>query len=231
MDRLPKWVWLLAIGAVLILPMLGSFGLWDPAEIKHADIARAVAAKGSFGDITVGGKYAPSSVLYVWLIAASVKVFGVSEFTARLPLAICGLLALLVAFRVGRRLVSEGAGLAAGLVLATTPAFLFQSRQLASDVLLFTALLAAIGGFAAFLAPRDGRREGFDLVIGGMTLAGGRGSIIGVLGGVLIIGLMNNIMTLLGIGTFSQDMIRGAIFIIVVGINAKSLRSLGRDDS
>jgi ribose transport system permease protein len=69
------------------------------------------------------------------------------------------------------------------------------------------------------------------IVLGGMTLAGGRGSIIGVLGGSLIIGLMNNIMTLLGIGTFSQDMIRGAIFIVVVGINAKSLRSLGRDDA
>ena len=36
---------------------------------------------------------------------------------------------------------------------------------------------------------------------------------------------------LLGIPTLSQDMIRGLIFIIVVGISAKSLRSLGRDDS
>jgi len=69
------------------------------------------------------------------------------------------------------------------------------------------------------------------IVIGGMTLAGGRGSIIGVLGGTLIIGLMNNIMTLLGVGTFSQDIIRGAIFILVVGINAKTLRSMGRDDT
>ncbi|MDY0289455.1 MAG: ABC transporter permease [Sphaerochaeta sp.] len=69
------------------------------------------------------------------------------------------------------------------------------------------------------------------IVIGGMTLAGGRGSIIGVLGGTLVIGLMNNIMTLLGVGTFSQDIIRGAIFIMVVGINAKTLRSMGRDDT
>jgi ribose/xylose/arabinose/galactoside ABC-type transport system permease subunit len=68
-------------------------------------------------------------------------------------------------------------------------------------------------------------------VIGGMTLAGGRGTILGVLGGSLIIGILNNIMTLIGIGTFSQDMVRGAIFIIVVGINAVSLRSLGRDDA
>jgi ribose/xylose/arabinose/galactoside ABC-type transport system permease subunit len=64
-----------------------------------------------------------------------------------------------------------------------------------------------------------------------MTLAGGRGTILGVLGGSLIIGILNNIMTLIGIGTFSQDMIRGLIFIVVVGINAMSLRRLGRDDA
>lgn len=102
------------------------------------------------------------------------------------------------------------------------------------------ALTATLGGLAVTSLSRVGawyNGAGYDfkavtaIVIGGMTLAGGRGSIIGVLGGVLIIGLMNNIMTLLGIGTFSQDMIRGAIFIIVVGINAKSLRSLGRDDA
>ncbi|MDF1567549.1 MAG: ABC transporter permease [Spirochaetaceae bacterium] len=102
------------------------------------------------------------------------------------------------------------------------------------------ALTATIGGLTVTSLSRVGawyNGAGYDfkavtaVVIGGMTLAGGRGSIIGVLGGVLIIGLMNNIMTLLGVGTFSQDMIRGAIFIIVVGINAKSLRSLGRDDS
>ncbi len=102
------------------------------------------------------------------------------------------------------------------------------------------ALTATIGGLTITSLSRVGayyNGTGYDfkavtaIVIGGMTLAGGRGSIIGVLGGVLIIGLMNNIMTLLGVGTFSQDMIRGLIFIIVVGINAKSLRSMGRDDA
>ena len=105
---------------------------------------------------------------------------------------------------------------------------------------IISAISATIGGLVVTSLSRVGawyNGAGYDfravtaIVIGGMTLAGGRGTIIGVLGGVLIIGLMNNIMTLLGIGTFSQDMIRGAIFIIVVGINAKSLRSLGRDDA
>jgi ribose/xylose/arabinose/galactoside ABC-type transport system permease subunit len=102
------------------------------------------------------------------------------------------------------------------------------------------AFTATIAGLAVTSLSRVGawyNGAGYDfkavtaVVIGGMTLAGGRGTILGVLGGSLIIGILNNIMTLIGIGTFSQDMIRGAIFIIVVGINAMSLRRLGRDDA
>jgi ribose/xylose/arabinose/galactoside ABC-type transport system permease subunit len=102
------------------------------------------------------------------------------------------------------------------------------------------AFAATVGGLTVTSLSRVGawyNGAGYDfkavtaVVIGGMTLAGGRGTIIGVIGGAFVIGLMNNIMTLLGIGTFSQDMVRGAVFIIVVGINAKSLRSLGRDDA
>ena len=102
------------------------------------------------------------------------------------------------------------------------------------------AFTATIGGLAITSLSRVGawyNGAGYDfkavtaVVIGGMTLAGGRGTILGVLGGSLIIGILNNIMTLLGIGTFSQDMVRGAIFIVVVGINALSLRRMGRDDA
>lgn len=105
---------------------------------------------------------------------------------------------------------------------------------------ILAAVTAIVGGLTITSLSRVGayyNGTGYDfravtaIVIGGMTLAGGRGSIIGVLGGVLIIGFINNILTLLGVPTLSQDMIRGLIFIIVVGISAKSLRSLGRDDS
>lgn len=105
---------------------------------------------------------------------------------------------------------------------------------------IISAITTTIAGLAITSLSKVGawyNGEGYDfkavtaIVIGGMTLAGGRGSIIGVLGGTLVIGLMNNIMTLLGIGTFSQDIIRGMIFILVVGINAKALRSSGKDDT
>jgi len=99
---------------------------------------------------------------------------------------------------------------------------------------------ATIAGLAVTSLARVGawyNGAGYDfkavtaIVIGGMTLAGGRGTILGVLGGSLIIAILNNIMTLIGINTFSQDMVRGAIFILVVGFNALSLRRLGRDDA
>jgi ribose/xylose/arabinose/galactoside ABC-type transport system permease subunit len=113
-------------------------------------------------------------------------------------------------------------------------------ERVIATAFVLTALTATIGGLAVTSLSRVGawyNGAGYDfkavtaIVIGGMTLAGGRGTILGVLGGSLIIGILNNIMTLIGIGTFSQDMVRGAIFIIVVGINAVSLRSLGRDDA
>ncbi len=113
-------------------------------------------------------------------------------------------------------------------------------ERIVAIAFIIAAFTATIGGLTVTSLSRVGawyNGAGYDfravtaIVIGGMTLAGGRGTFIGVIGGAFVIGLMNNIMTLLGIGTFSQDMIRGAIFIAVVGINAKSLRSLGRDDA
>ena len=54
------------------------------------------------------------------------------------------------------------------------------------------------------------------VVLSGMVLDGGRGSIAGVLGGVLAIGLLNNIMTLLGLNSFLQDVVTGIVFIVIV---------------
>lgn len=192
MAKLPKWVWILGLGVALTAPMLGSFGLWDPAEIKHADVAREVAEKGSFFDVTVGGKYAPRTVLNVWLIALGFKLFGINELAGRLPLLLVGLLGLFWAYQGTKRLFGEEAGLAAGFILATTPAFLFQMRQLTSDVSFYTGLLGAVGGFAAYLAPIDGKRQRNDLIVGGIGLvmaALGRGVLVGV--GVPLIGIVS----------------------------------------
>lgn len=55
-------------------------------------------------------------------------------------------------------------------------------------------------------------------VIGGISLFGGRGSLLGALGGVLILALINNIMILVGVSMFYQQMIKGIIVLTAVAI-------------
>lgn len=77
--------------------------------------------------------------------------------------------------------------------------------------------------------------EGYDfksvtaIVIGGMALSGGRGNIWGVLGGVLVMGLLNNILTFIGIPTAVQNVFVGLVFIAVVALHTYKLRKVGKD--
>ena len=68
------------------------------------------------------------------------------------------------------------------------------------------------------------------VVLGGIALAGGRGSIIGIFGGVLVIGLLGNIMALIGWGYHTQLIVKGMVFITVVAITSYLSRRSGIDD-
>lgn len=56
------------------------------------------------------------------------------------------------------------------------------------------------------------------VVIGGANLAGGKGGIGGTIIGVLIMGLINNVMNLLEIDAYPQQMAKGIIIIIALAI-------------
>ncbi len=54
------------------------------------------------------------------------------------------------------------------------------------------------------------------VVIGGTSLAGGVGTVVGTLVGALIIGVMNNGLDLLGVSSFYQQVIKGVIIVLAV---------------
>ena len=66
------------------------------------------------------------------------------------------------------------------------------------------------------------------VLLGGMTLAGGKGTMLGTFGGVLTMGLLQNVMNLIGISTFTQYLILGLTFLLIVWINTNSDRKLGK---
>ncbi|ETY72701.1 ribose ABC transporter permease [Lactiplantibacillus fabifermentans T30PCM01] len=59
------------------------------------------------------------------------------------------------------------------------------------------------------------------VVLGGTSLAGGKGRISGTLVGALIIGTLNNGMNLLGISSFYQQIVKGVVILIAVLLDRK----------
>ncbi|ARJ50736.1 ABC transporter permease [Staphylococcus lutrae] len=59
------------------------------------------------------------------------------------------------------------------------------------------------------------------VVLGGTSLTGGKGRIVGTLIGVLIIGVLNNGLNLLGVSSFYQQVVKGIVILIAVCIDRK----------
>jgi ribose transport system permease protein len=87
--------------------------------------------------------------------------------------------------------------------------------------------LAAIGGIivtSRLDSAQPNAGAGFELdsiaavVIGGTSLSGGKGTILGTVQGALIIGILNNGLVLLNVSPFWQQVIKGAVILLAVVI-------------
>lgn len=67
------------------------------------------------------------------------------------------------------------------------------------------------------------------VVIGGTSLFGGRGSIIGAIAGSLILGMVNNGLVLMGLEVPVQQMVRGGIIIVAVLVSLRESREVRGD--
>lgn len=62
------------------------------------------------------------------------------------------------------------------------------------------------------------------VVIGGTSLMGGRGSVIGTVAGVFLLAMVANLLNLLGVSPFNQQIAKGAIIVLAVLFTAPGLR-------
>lgn len=59
------------------------------------------------------------------------------------------------------------------------------------------------------------------VIVGGTSMSGGKGSIVGTVLGMLIIGVMNNLLTLFGVPPFQREACKGVIVIVAVLLQKK----------
>ena len=101
-----------ALALLLFVPGLGAVNLFDWDEINFAEIAREMLVTGDPLQPRIAFQpFYEKPPLFMWMQALCMKVFGVGEFAARLPNAICGAVTLLTLYRMGSRLRNGAFGL------------------------------------------------------------------------------------------------------------------------
>jgi ribose/xylose/arabinose/galactoside ABC-type transport system permease subunit len=151
-----------------------------------------------------------------------------------IPSALILLLILLVIFGIllryttlGRRFYAVGenrsnsfnAGINVTLVIFLS--YIFCSLM---SVLAATYTLGRFGAADPVLGPGMELEAIATVLIGGATLAGGRGSILGTVFGVFVLGVLANLLSLMDINVWYQEVIRGVLLLLIIASYERMLR-------
>jgi 4-amino-4-deoxy-L-arabinose transferase-like glycosyltransferase len=166
-DRAPAWLLPLAATTILLV-MLGTPNLWTH-EGRWALICREMERSGDyFHPRLFDDDYFDKPLLSYWLMIGCGRLTGgLNEWALRLPGVMAGLATLFCTVRLGRRLGSREAGLAAGWLLVSCFFFVFWSRLACSDMLNVAAVAMAV---TWYVERRD--RPGFVTWAGFFTILG-----------------------------------------------------------
>jgi len=125
----------------------------DDVDAVQATIARNMLHSGDFVTARLNGiAYLEKSPLVYWIMATSYSIFGVHDWTARLPLALAVVLLCWVTYRFGCWAFDDHAGLYAGLALATSTGLFLFTRILIPVPML---RIAITGALCAWLIPLE----------------------------------------------------------------------------
>jgi 4-amino-4-deoxy-L-arabinose transferase-like glycosyltransferase len=150
-SRLTDWLLLLAVPAFFFLWKLTAFGLIGADEPRYAQVAREMLARHNWVTPTLGGiPWLEKPPLYYWQAMVGYRLFGVSDWAARLPSAFDAFLLVLAVYWFLRRF-RPGLELDGALILATTAGIAGFARAASTDMPL-TAIfsIATLAWYAWF---------------------------------------------------------------------------------
>ena len=100
------------IASIFFLPFLGGVHLFDWDEINFAECSREMILRGDYLRPQINFEpFWEKPPLFFWLQSASMHLFGVNEYAARFPNAVCGIVTLLVVYHIGKKLYNKMFGL------------------------------------------------------------------------------------------------------------------------
>ena len=150
-------VFLLICGCLLLMLGLGDVGLTDRDEGSNAGAAREMLETGDWISPTLNyePRYAKPALTY-WIIAGTYALFGVNDFTARLPSAVFGLALLVLHYLFLHRLLGPALAFCGSLILLLNVEFVGIHRMVLTDpALVFFTTLATYGFWLGFCDPES----------------------------------------------------------------------------
>ena len=141
-------VLLLSLAGILFFLGLGSTGLTDRDEGRNAEAGREMYEQGQW--ISPTFNYEPrfaKPVFMYWLMSLSYHLFGVSEFSARLPSAVAGMILILLQYLFLARCRGPVLALFGAAMLLLNVEILGLGRMALTDSVLNVFVTLALFGF------------------------------------------------------------------------------------
>ncbi|UQA58268.1 glycosyltransferase family 39 protein [Polyangium aurulentum] len=156
----------LAIAAAVLFTTLHRSGIWDPYELDSADLSRRIAVNvfkaqhlalpdamnemPTLSDLRMGE-------LPFTSMALGFELFGLHDWSGRLPLAVWGFVGVWALYELLARLSGRHAGVYGAIALVTMPLYFMQARTMLGDIVTMSALSLAFAGLVGALF--DGARK------------------------------------------------------------------------
>ncbi len=142
--RITDWLLLLAFCGFFFLWKLSSFGLIGADEPRYAQVAREMLARHDRVTPNLGGSaWLEKPPLYYWQAMAAYRLFGVSDWAARLPSVFDAFVLVLAVYCFLRRF-RPGFELDGALMLATAAGVVGYARAASMDMTLAAAFTIAM---------------------------------------------------------------------------------------
>lgn len=131
------------------LIFLGAYPLADTTEARYGEMGRLMVETGDWitprfeKEIPFWGK----PPLSFWLTAASFKIFGIHEFSARLPSLLLGVAVIAMVFNLGRYRAGQRKALTACVIMASSIIFWISSGAVMTDHCLLTGTTLSMVAF------------------------------------------------------------------------------------
>jgi 4-amino-4-deoxy-L-arabinose transferase-like glycosyltransferase len=179
------WVLLVGFCGFLFFFGLSSFGLIGADEPRYAQVAREMLARRDWITPTLSGQpWLEKPPLYYWQAMIVYRIFGVSDWAARLPSAIDASL-LVIAIYFFLRRFGPGSELDGALMIASAAGVVGFARAASTDMpLAATFTIAMLGWYAWYETNWKGYLGGFYAFLALGTLA--KGPLAGFLAAAVI---------------------------------------------